>query len=551
MLIQDEFSEHYQEQIDETYDCVDRIVLNAYYYFAQSPGGFRVWWRRLYGSDEKLDDTNLMRHAGHFARRVRASTRKSGIPLIYCKQRERKDEKVRPYIPTDPEFRGVFCIVVGRAPAAIRKVERYGNKGINITLKKPYPFVNHYSFHIMDHEWGHIIIKLCPHPPFNAQIILNGHEYVERQARKKDISFAKEGNCFTVVSDARALAGVADTMTASGGVGRLVKVCERWIYSACLVFALSTKDQEQTSFRYGYSLYQAEYSRNLLFKRGRTMEQIFNGIIDRTRGPLSVPTMKTIFGYKNRPYHRDAHGKLPRVECVVERPVYTLTVFKVHFGKLTVKLYSKGERVLRIEVITHNARELKCRRSVDAFPQMIGILKEILERFLCVIKSVDTSFIDNTQLDTWPQPSRIGTTRVAGIDMNSVRMRAVMEAVIALSPDKRGFQSSTLAKKICEILNVPTSVFSPRQAAYDLKKLRAKGLVVKIEHSRRYEATRDGIRAMTGYIVLRDKVLAPLLANAGKLKTGRKTSTHCLIDIHHETIQREMQKLFQTIGIAA
>ncbi len=30
--------------------------------------------------------------------------------------------------------------------------------------------------------WGHVTIKMSGHPPFGAQIILNGHEYVARQA---------------------------------------------------------------------------------------------------------------------------------------------------------------------------------------------------------------------------------------------------------------------------------------------------------------------------------------------------------------------------------
>jgi len=35
------------------------------------------------------------------------------------------------------------------------------------------------------------------HPPFGAQIILNGHEYVAAAARAAGIGFTKEGNCFT------------------------------------------------------------------------------------------------------------------------------------------------------------------------------------------------------------------------------------------------------------------------------------------------------------------------------------------------------------------
>ena len=32
---------------------------------------------------------------------------------------------------------------------------------------------------------------------------------------------------------------------------------------------------------------------------------------------------------------------------MIEKPRWNLTIFKVHFGQLTLKAYTKGERVLR------------------------------------------------------------------------------------------------------------------------------------------------------------------------------------------------------------
>jgi hypothetical protein len=51
--------------------------------------------------------------------------------------------------------------------------------------RKNWPFVKHYYFHIMDREWGHVTIRMCGYPPFGAQLILNGHEWVEREARRE------------------------------------------------------------------------------------------------------------------------------------------------------------------------------------------------------------------------------------------------------------------------------------------------------------------------------------------------------------------------------
>jgi hypothetical protein len=57
-----------------------------------------------------------------------------------------------------------------------------------------------------------------------------------------------------------------------------------------------------------------------------------------------------------------------------ERPAYDLTIFKLHCGKLTLKIYSKGERVLRIEAVAHNTRELNCGRSLEKFPEVVSRL---------------------------------------------------------------------------------------------------------------------------------------------------------------------------------
>ncbi|MDQ6673205.1 MAG: hypothetical protein M3069_21105, partial [Chloroflexota bacterium] len=81
-----------------------------------------------------------------------------------------------------------------------------------------------------------------------------------------------EGNCFTQITDAARLASIADTLADKRTIERLNQVCERWIYSTCLCFALDNEEQERTGFHYAYSIYQAEYSRNLLFQRGAQME---------------------------------------------------------------------------------------------------------------------------------------------------------------------------------------------------------------------------------------------------------------------------------------
>jgi hypothetical protein len=40
-----------------------------------------------------------------------------------------------------------------------------------------------------------------------------------------------------------------------------------------------------------------------------------------------------------------------------------------------VKIYTQGQRVLRIEVVIHNTRELGCGRSLEKFPEIVAEAK--------------------------------------------------------------------------------------------------------------------------------------------------------------------------------
>jgi hypothetical protein len=142
-----------------------------------------------------------------------------------------------------------------------------------------------------------------------------------------------------------------------------------------------------------------EYSRNLLFRSGRQMDEVVQALIDRTRERLDLDRVKTIFGDKKRP-HYDRRKKNPtRWGVVIETPTYDLTMFKVHYGKMTLKIYTKGERVLRSEVILHNAKAYRWGRSLPCFPQIVGRLEGILERFLNVIGCMNACFIGDEMLE--------------------------------------------------------------------------------------------------------------------------------------------------------
>jgi len=537
----------YRDLLTGSYDCIDRIVLNAYFGLGHSPGGFRQWWRQLAGSDETLDNAHWMRLAGRFSRRVRGWARAHQIPVIDCPPGNRKHEIAEAHLKNTKVARGVFLILVGRAQAPVWDVRPKHH----LERKKPMPYVNHYSFHILDPEWGHVTIKVSGHPPFPAQVILNGHEYVACRARRRGIQFTQEGNCFTKVSNAADLAKIADTLSDPRTIGRLGQVCERWIYSTCLCFALDLEEQKQSGFHYDYSIYQLEYSRNLIFEVGGHMDQVFQALIDRSRAPMDLETIKTILGFRHRPHYRARKNKSAEWEVAVERPVYDLTIFKLHCSKLTLKIYTKGERVLRIEAMAHNTQELKCGRSLAKFPQVVSKLKAILERFEQALSCIDQCFIADQTLDYLAAPGQVGQIRVGGLDFNKPRIRWVAESILSLSATPGGFTASQLTRQVQRVSGQPEPDYSPRQAGYDLKKLRGKQMVQRLGRTRRYEALPQGLKTLTALVVLRHKVIQPLLAASTQPRSACGTLNPTPIDHYYGKLRTEMLGLFHELGIAA
>jgi hypothetical protein len=253
---------------------------------------------------------------------------------------------------------------------------------------------------------------------------------------------------------------------------------------ACLCFGLDSGEQARSGFGYAYSIYQAEYSRNLLFASGGQMADLFGRIPGRTRSRLDIPLLRTMFGLKTRPHRNRAAGP-PAQEIVTGKPQYGLTWCRIRFGLLQLKAYTKGEHVLRLEATVHNTRELRCGRSLEKFPVIIARLAGMAERFATTLDCADISFIADGTLDELPLPSRLGATHTGGIDRNKPRTSAALSAALALTAAPSGFTVADFTARVRAMTG--QAGYTTRQAAYDLRKLRGKNLVVKPGRSRRYQ----------------------------------------------------------------
>lgn len=531
------------------YDCMDRISLNGFFRMGATSGGLLTWWNALTGGAPLTAD-KLRGLAGTFSRRVRAWAEKNKVPLLDLPVGDTtKHEQAEKLQPKDSAFTGVFAVFVARAPALTWEV--YTNPKGKVVLYRPKrgTLVNHYYFHIVDPQWGHVMVRICGHPPFAARVALNGHEWVERTARQGGVSFAKCSNCFVEGSELGAVNRIAARLLAPGAILGLTEVCERWIYSACLCFGLTREEQQRSGFAYQFSVSQIEYSRNLIFKSGRQLDEYYQSLVEQIWPALDVPRLKTIFGRRNRP-HLNAGRSLERR---IERTDYNLTLFKLKFAGLDLKMYDKGARVLRIEVVVRRIDDLRCGRLLARVPEMLAHLRNILVNFLNVVQAVPQSTLGARQLDGLAAPTRRGEKRIAGVDLQKPRMQAVAAGVIALAPTPHGFTAEELAAQTQRHRPRLRRKYGVRQAAYDLRKLRAKGLVQRIAKTRRYRVRKPAINILAGWFVLREKVIKPVLAGVCPPRRGRprKSPPLSVLEPHYQTLQRQMHETLAHLKVAA
>ena len=71
---------------------------------------------------------------------------------------------------------------------------------------------------------------------------------------------------------------------------------------------------------------------------------------------------------------------------------------------------------------------------IERFAEIVARLADIAERFATALDCVHTGFLTDGILDRLATGSRLGATRVGGVDLNRARLRDALGAVLALAP---------------------------------------------------------------------------------------------------------------------
>jgi hypothetical protein len=73
----------------------------------------------------------------------------------------------------------------------------------------------------------------------------------------------------------------------------------------------------------------------------------------------------------------------------------------------------------------------------------------------------------------------------------------------------------------------------------------------RVERTRRYRVKAAGVRVLAGVLILREKVLKPVLAGVAHPRRGRPPKNVAPLDQHYQTLQKAMLATLRTLKLAA
>ena len=364
----------------------------------------------------------------------------------------------------------------------------------------------HYYFYWMDRELGLIYVRVPTYCPFRLQVYCNGHSWLARRLAREGIDFAAADNAFVRIADFARAQQLADALNPE----LLHRHLDRYARLCC-----PAHDVFEQS--YHWSIMQAEYSTDLVFKSDQILSPLYEQLAREAVLSVKAPQVATFLGKKITPQLAAEIGSrfCTRIEG---------TCIKHKLGSCSVKLYDKFARILRIETTTNDVSFFKHHRRVEhrsgyATRQVAPLkksiyslidLREILlgcnARYLEFLSSLDDHSSGQRLLERVTHPKPDGDRSFKGLNFFDRNDQALMRAV-----QRPEFNIHGLAR--CDLLRLLPDLSASRLTR-QLRRLRVHGLLKRVANTYRYYLTRSGRLAIAAFERLTTFAIVPAMARA-------------------------------------
>jgi len=538
------FVQHHNHSIQFGYRCFDRLLLNGLIQPFQQPERVLGFFN-TYREGKRVTRKTLTEIADQFQCWLKNRSEKWGAPILEPRQGDGDESRRDRFL--DAYFRNakpnqVVAILKAREPARILvAIGEKGNDSPHLEYKQRW--VNQFNFYLNDARWGRMFVRMCPYFPFSARVCLNQHHWLAIRMTEEGIDFQQSTNAFLRCGNPARLQELADSLTARD----LLQCGQKWL--AAFTPFITDKERRQAGCQHRLFFAQVEYCDNLIFHRRAAVEELTQRLLDLNRNIGQPKKITTIFGRKVTQAYK---GKL---QSVIEDLDMPNPVIRSHYGHGFAKQYVRDDRLLRTEPATNNVYDYSVKKDVKNLPQLRDRMSEIIDNYHNVQQDVMETFIDRGQLRKLAAPTILSNgRRIPGLKLDNPRQLAVMHSLVRFANIAAGgrFTTADLYAPALDALGRTPGEYSLASFRYDLSKLRAKGLVERIPHSRRYRLAGKGYSICVAFLKLFEKIYAPLTAGLLQPFGGDRVlaeEKRCELDRLYQRVSDDLDALLRAVGL--
>ena len=484
-------------------ECLDRIYLNGYVPNLQV-GGQVVQYLAARGFP--IPSPAVVNRIGErFREAVRRFADRNGIPVVKFKKGDRKIDVMRKHLARQERTGRAGVAAIGTAQefqwvATCTTREAHNGGAPHFQWDRAQRRVSCFYFYLWDEDFGPAFIKVVSYFPYPLKIWLNGHEFAKRQAVKNGIAFTALANGFAGTDDPAGLQEICDRL----GPGTINVFFQRWLARLPLPLAAADRDK---GYWWELSMRQIEVSRTLVFDQPRNGRAFFEALVADNLDLGRPEQVELIFGRRMvRP-----RGKKQTTGVFATRVVTRGVDVTINAGykHSRVKEYFKEGRALRIETVINDPTDLGVLRRLPHLDQLQARARDVNRRMLDHEHVGQGCVLASPAFERIARPSLVDGRRAPALRFGDPRVMALAGALAITSNLVGGFSNKTLRPLVAGLLGED---YPQARCCYDLRRLRLKGLIVRVPRSNTYVLTDDGQRFAIFYTKIHNRLLRPLMA---------------------------------------
>lgn len=486
-------------------EAIDRMYLNVWQprlAYGGGVQGFFVAHRGYHYASTALMDPMTKT----FVADIHGFIAARGLELVHFGKGQRKDDIAHEFLARFTEDEGVLFVGRAQEKAGVWRTQRRYSPSTGASyawLVRSSAFINFFYFYCVDVDFGPFFLKFSTYFPYTAKLCINGNEWAKRQAAKAGIGFTPLDNGFAACDDVAAVQAICDSL----GPEHIDALLRKWLAVLPNPF---TPEDETAGYRYELSVLQAEFSLTQMLDRpvsGRIFfEQVLHDNLDIGR-PDQV---SLVFDRRIRRTGKHPTPGRFRTRVITDGVVPSLHIDYKH---AKIKQYHKDGKALRTETTINDTRDFGLSKRLINLPALRQIGFSANRRLLGVQRISHDPIRGAQAFTELTAPLITDTgTRIPGLRFGDVRVQALLQALLIHRLLPHGFTNRDLRALIAPLLGTTIEHITAGKMTYDLRRLRAHGLIERISRTRRYQVTDLGLQHALLFTHAHDHLLRTGLA---------------------------------------